>query len=461
VRSDIRLKLLGSQLFVTIFTIAVLCFCLIFAMGITVKSLYGPLGAALAAAASASLFFSYILFNDTYRSLLVMANITAKIGRGEYAGKAPVSGNDAVGELAREMNDMSARISNRLQSLGFEKNRLNAILQGMGEGLMVTDGKGEIILVNPAFRELFSLQDETEGKSLSAITRLPALHEAFRGVIETKKERVGEFCYPLLEERTLQTHWFPLLDGDEVQGVVAVFHDISDLKRLEKVRRDFVANVSHELRTPVTIIKGYAETLLSGAMKTDPERADRFLGIINAHAERLASLIKDLLALSELESRNLAIKLDPFPISGIVRQACMLLEEKARSKAITIESKNAGDMPPVMADPGRVEQVLINLLDNAIKYTPEHGSITVSAKESDDLVQVTVADTGIGIPPSDLPRIFERFYRVDTARSREQGGTGLGLAIVKHIILLHGGNIAVESSLGKGSTFTFTLKKAC
>jgi two-component system phosphate regulon sensor histidine kinase PhoR len=222
-----------------------------------------------------------------------------------------------------------------------------------------------------------------------------------------------------------------------------------------------VANVSHELRTPVTIIKGYAETLLSGAMKTDPERADRFLGIINAHAERLASLIKDLLALSELESRNLAIKLDPFPISGIVRQACMLLEEKARSKAITIESKNAGDMPPVMADPGRVEQVLINLLDNAIKYTPEHGSITVSAKESDDLVQVTVADTGIGIPPSDLPRIFERFYRVDTARSREQGGTGLGLAIVKHIILLHGGNIAVESSLGKGSTFTFTLKKAC
>ncbi len=459
--SDIRLKLILSQLFVTIVTIGVIYFYLCFTMGIIGKEVYGALVAAFATAASASLLFSYILFNDTYRSLLVMADITAKIGRGECAGKAPVTNNDAVGELARVLNEMSDRIANQLQSLGSEKNRLNAILQGMGEGLMVADAKGEIILVNPAFRDLFSLQDETEGKPLSAITRIPALHDAFRGVIETKKERVGEFCYPLNEERTLQTHWFPLLDGDEIQGVVAVFHDISDLKRLEKVRRDFVANVSHELRTPVTIIKGYAETLLSGAMKTDPERADRFLGIINSHADRLATLIKDLLALSELESRNLAIKLDPFPISGIVRQACLLLEDKARSKAITIELNNTGEMPPVMADPGRVEQVLINLLDNAIKYTPEHGSITISATESDDLVQVSVADTGIGIPPSDLPRIFERFYRVDTARSREQGGTGLGLAIVKHIILLHGGNIAVESTLGKGSTFAFTLKKAC
>lgn len=458
--SNIRWKHVFSQLFVTLVAIAVIYVYLLFAIGISGKELYGALAAALTAAAGASLILNYFIFNDTYTSLLAMAKIAPRIGMEGYAGKVPVSGNDIVGELARGLNEMSARIANQLQCLGGENKRLNAILQGMGDGLMVTDAKGNIIMVNPSFRNLFTLPNETEGKPLSTISRLPSIHEAFRGVVETKKEWVGEFCYPPHGERTLQTHWFPLLDGGEIQGVVAGFHDISDLKRLEKVRRDFVANVSHELRTPVTIIKGYAETLLSGAMKTDPERADRFLGIINTHAERLASLIKDLLALSELESRNLAIKLDPFPISGIVRQACMLLEEKALSKDITINLKNTLEMPPVMADPGRLEQVLINLLDNAIKYTPEHGSISISATEINDLVQVSVADTGVGIPPSDLTRIFERFYRVDAARSREQGGTGLGLAIVKHIVQLHGGSISVESTHGKGSTFTFTLKKA-
>jgi two-component system phosphate regulon sensor histidine kinase PhoR len=330
----------------------------------------------------------------------------------------------------------------------------------MGEGLMVTDAEGWIILVNPAFRELFSLHDEVDGKPLSAITRLPALHEAFRGVIETKNERVGEFIFPFHEDRTLQTHWFPLLAGEEVHGVVAVFHDISDIKRLEKMRRDFVANVSHELRTPITIIKGYAETLLSGAMKTDPEHVDRFLGIINTHAERLSSLIKELLTLSELETKNLSIKLVSFPLGSIVRQACMLFEDRARSKGITINLENVEEMPLVMVDPGRMEQVLVNLLDNAIKYIHESGSVTISFVDTDDMVRVSVADTGIGIPSSDLPRIFERFYRVDAARSREQGGTGLGLSIVKHIIQLHGGNITVESLPAKGSTFSFTLIKA-
>ncbi len=458
--NDLRWKLLVSQLLAVLVVGVVLYVYLCMTMGIPGKALQGAFVAALAAVASTSLLFSYIFFNDTYRSLLVMAKIATQIGRGEFAGKVPVSGDDAVGELARVLNDMSMRIATQVQGMGAEKNRLNAILQGMEEGLMVTDAKGVIILVNPAFRDLFSLQDEMEGKSLSAICRIPALHEDFKGVIETKKKRVGEFTFSLNEERTLQTHWFPLLEEDQIQGVVAVFHDISDLKRLEKVRRDFVANVSHELRTPVTIIKGYAETLHSGAMKTDPERADRFLGIINTHAERLASLIKDLLALSELESRNLSINLAPFPIGSIVRQACLLFEDKARSKEITIDLVNVEEMPLVMADPGRLEQVLVNLLDNAIKYTQEQGAITISAVDTEDMVRVSVVDTGVGIPPPDLPRIFERFYRVDTARSREQGGTGLGLAIVKHIVQIHGGDIFVESTPGKGSNFSFTLKQA-
>lgn len=459
-KNDLRLKLLLSQLLVALVVGGILYIYLCLIMGNTGKGVQGAFGTALVAAACASLLFSYLFFNETYKSLLVLAKIATQIGRGEFTGKAMVSCNDAVGELARVMNDMSNRIANHVESTALEKDRLNAILQGMGEGLMVTDAKGWVILANPAFREIFSLQDEVEGKPLSTITRLPALHEAFRGVIETKTERLEEFFFPFHEDRTLQTHWFPLLAGEEIQGVVAVFHDISDLKRLEKVRRDFVANVSHELRTPITIIKGYAETLLSGAMKTDPERAERSLGIINSHAERLSSLIKDLLALSELESRNLSIKLVSFPIGSIVRQACLLFEDKARSKDITINLENVEEMPPVMVDPGRLEQVLVNLLDNAIKYTHGPGSVIISGVDSEELVSVSVADTGIGIPSPDLPRIFERFYRVDTARSREQGGTGLGLAIAKHIIQLHGGNITVESLPARGSTFTFTLKKA-
>ena len=459
-KNDLRWKLLLSQFLVALVVGGILYIYLYLIMGNTGKGVQGAFGAALAAATCASLLFSYLFFDDTYKSLLVMTKIATQIGRGEFAEKAPVSSDDAVGKLASMMNDMSNRIATKIESTAVEKNRLNAILQGMGEGLMVADAKGRIILANPAFRELFSLHDEVEGKPLSAITRLPALHEAFRGVIETRNERVGEFIFPFHEDKTLQTHWFPLQAGEEVHGVVAVFHDISDLKRLEKIRRDFVANVSHELRTPVTIIKGYAETLLSGAMRSDPERADRFLGIINAHAERLSSLIKDLLALSELESRNLSLKLVSFPIGSVVRQACLLFEEKARSKGITINLENVEEMPPLMLDPGRMEQVLVNLLDNAIKYTQEPGSITISGVEKEDMVWISVADTGVGIPNPDLSRIFERFYRVDASRSRDQGGTGLGLAITKHIIQLHGGNITVESLPARGSTFTFTLKKA-
>jgi two-component system phosphate regulon sensor histidine kinase PhoR len=459
-KNDLRWKLLFSQLLVALVVGGILYVYVCLIMGNTGNGLQGAFGAAMAAATCASLLFSYLLFNDTYKSLLVMAKIATQIGRGEFTAKAPVSSNDAVGELARVMNDMSTRIASQVESTAVEKNRLNAILYGMGEGLLVTDAKGGIILVNPAFRDLFSLHDEVEGKPLSAITRLPALHEAFREVVKTKKERVGEFIFPFHEDRTLQTHWFPLLSGKEIHGVVAVFHDISAMKLLEKMRRDFVANVSHELRTPVTIIKGYAETLLSGAMKTDPERADHFLGIINTHAERLSSLIRDLLALSELESRNLSIKLVSFPIGSIVRRAVLLFEDKARSKGITINLENVEEMPPVMVDPGRMEQLLVNLLDNAIKYTHEPGSITISGVDREDMVWVSVADTGVGIPSPNLPRIFERFYRVDTARTREQGGTGLGLSIVKHIIQLHGGSITVESLPAKGSTFTFNLKKA-
>lgn len=425
----------------------------------TMATFHAIPAASFAVALLVSLLLSYLLSHVMSRSLRTMARIAALIGRGEFGRRIPVESRDEVGELAMVMNDMSLRIEGQLTTLIAGKNRLDAILRGMGEGLMVTDAAGVITLVNPAFCALFALREEVEGKPLIDIARHPSLHDAFKAVIRTGNERIEETTLPIHGETTVLTHWVPLLEGREIQGVVAVFHDISDLKRLETVRRDFVANVSHELRTPVTVIKGYAETLLAGLPTTDPARATQFLTRIHNHAERLATLIGDLLTLSALESGNLALQPALLTLNSAVDSVCTLLEEKADAKGITIDRSAIADAPPVLADRSKLEQVLFNLLDNAIKYTPEHGSIVVSATTADGMVRVAVADTGIGIPARDLPRIFERFYRVDPARSREIGGTGLGLAIVKHIVQLHGGTVTVESTPGQGSTFVFTLKK--
>ncbi len=430
------------------------------ALAKTRASLHAILGASLVIALLISIILSYILSSVTSRSLRSMAAVAGQIGRGEFGRRIPVLNKDELGELATVMNDMTVRIEGQLERLAAEKNRLDTILRGMGEGLMVIDAKGVITLVNPAFRTLFALREEVEERPLIDITRHPALNDAFKLVLATKNERLEEILLPLDEQKILLTHWVPLLDSGEVQGVVAVFHDISELKRLEKIRRDFVANVSHELRTPVTVIKGYAETLLSGALFSEPDKAGRFVEIIHSHSERLASLISDLLALSELESGDLALELAPVSINSAINRARLLLEPKARGKGISIECQVVDDKLQVLADLGRLEQVIINLVDNAIKYSKEHGKVSVAAHEENGTVKLTVSDSGVGIPARELPRIFERFYRVDSARSRDQGGTGLGLSIVKHIVQLHGGTIAVESEPGKGSVFTVSLKSA-
>ncbi|HEX8960089.1 MAG TPA: ATP-binding protein [Geobacteraceae bacterium] len=426
----------------------------------TETNLRAILGASLALAILISLVLSYILSNVTSRSLRTMAATAARIGRGEFGKRIPVTTGDEVGELARVMNEMAVRIEGQLASISAEKNRLDTILRGMGEGVMVTDAGGVVTLVNPAFRAQFAIRDEVEGRPLIDITRHPALHAAFRLVMETRNERLEEITLSAEQEKTLLTHWVPLLERDEVQGVVAVFHDITDLKRLERVRKDFVANVSHELRTPVAVIKGYAETLLADRGETDPQQVARFIEVIHRHAERLTDLIADLLTLSQLESGVTALELAPISIEGTVRHVAGLLEQKARDKGITIAFRGIDSVPQALADRRRLEQVLVNLLDNAIKYTPEKGSVTIAAQDAGEMLRIAVTDSGIGIPPNDLPRLFERFYRVDAARSRDQGGTGLGLSIVKHLVQLHGGTVSVESAPGKGSTFSFTIRKA-
>ena len=424
----------------------------------TKQGLQKSLAAAFAVVVFLSLFISYLLSSLYSRTLRDMAATAGRIGRGEPGARVPVRSADELGELAAVMNEMAQRIEGQMERISSEKGRLDAILQGMGEGVMVTDADAVVTLVNPAFCAMFGTDAGVQGSQLLEISRHPDLYAACREVLSGRRERHQEITLP--GGKSTRVHWVPLLRHGSLRGAVAVFHDISALKRVESIRRDFVANVSHELRTPVTVIKGYAETLLSGALADDPTRGDHFLGIICNHAQRLSTLIGDLLALSELEAGEVVMKSESVQLEGAVQQTLQFLELKSEEKGVTMLSRGLEDLPEVRADRGRLDQVLINLLDNAVKYSKEGGTVTVTGAQEGDLVRVFVRDTGIGIPEKDLPRLFERFYRVDEARSRERGGTGLGLSIVKHIVQAHGGSVQVQSTPGEGAEFSFTLQKA-
>lgn len=423
------------------------------------RSLHNLLGGAVLVLLVISFLLSMVLSKITAKPLREIADAAARIGIGERGVRIPTGKGEEIDYLARVLNEMAGRIDDQLHRLTSEQQRLAAILRGMGEGVMVTDTKGTIILINPAFRKQFGLSGEVEGRPLVEVCRNPDLLHAFEEQRESGDEVSCEITIPPTN-LVLLVHWVPLAGDNGKRGTVAVFHDISDLKRVETMRRDFVANVSHELRTPVAVIKGYGETLLDGALDESAERSRRFVEIMVSHAERLTNLINDILTLSKLEAKDASLALHPLDLCGTIRKAQMLMEDHARSKGIRIAIHCPDGMPRVLADQGQLEQVLLNLLDNAIKYTPDGGDVSICVEPSQGRLQISVSDTGIGIPSKDLPRIFERFYRVDEGRSREQGGTGLGLSIVKHIVQLHGGEISVTSEAGKGSVFTVTLPEA-
>jgi len=412
-----------------------------------------------------SLTFVFGLVASRYiiQPLREMTERAQAMARGDFSRKISTRARDEVGLLASTLNQMAAQLEATISEITTKRSELEAILNAMSEGVMVTDARSRILLTNASLQQMLGLSEDGVGKTPLELIRHAELQKLIRQVLQENRLVRGEITLRGWvgggEERIVAVNGVPLaLDGGG-QGVVAVFHDITELRRLEQVRKDFVANVSHELRTPLAVIRGYAETLLEGALR-DRERARNFVEVIRKHVARMAQLVSDLLQLSKLESEEYAAPLQPIRLQQFLPPLLAGLREAMERKALSFTWTIPEDLPEVRADEEGLEQVFINLLDNAVKYTPEGGSITVKASVSGDEVLVEVRDTGIGISAKDLPRIFERFYRVDKARSRELGGTGLGLSIVKHTIQNYGGRIWVESEVGRGSTFYFTLPKA-
>ena len=393
------------------------------------------------------------------RPVVEMQAIARRMSEGQFAVRAPVRSVDEIGSLGRALNVMVARLREQIQSVEAERAKATAILDGMVEGVIAVDGHEAILLMNERARAIFGVgAGRGEGKPFQEIVRNADLHEVFR---ESHAPDGGPLQRELRlrhpADRTLRVSAVPLaLSGGET-GVVMVLQDVTELRRLEQVRTEFVANVSHELRTPLTAIQGYLETLLAGALE-EREHAQRFLEIAFRHTERLGRLLNDLTDLSNIELGKVSLRLAPVRVSEVVAEVIDIVNPKATAGRVGLVTDVRPPDLTIHADHDRLAQILINLVDNAVKYTPANGWVTVRARALDDgRVELMIRDTGVGIPRADLPRITERFYRVDKARSRELGGTGLGLAIVKHLVLAHGGELQIESEQEEGTTVRVAL----
>jgi two-component system, OmpR family, phosphate regulon sensor histidine kinase PhoR len=396
------------------------------------------------------------------RPVVEMQDVARQMSEGHFDVRAPARSPDEIGTLGRSLNVMAGRLREKIGDLEREQAKAKAVLDAMVEGVIATDGHDHIILINERARGIFGLgAARVERRPLLEVVRNVNLHDvlvagrdAMDGGVVSREVRLPEPA-----DRVLQVHAVGLkFPGDE-RGVVVILHDITELRRLEQVRTEFVANVSHELRTPLTAIQGYLETLLDGALE-EREHARKFLEIVFRHTERLGRLTDDLTDLSNIELGKVSLRLEPTSVAEIADSVVTIISPRASGGQVKVEARLPADLPEVLADRDRLSQILINLVDNAVKYTPKGGQVTVEGRvDPAGMVEVTVRDTGVGIPKADLPRLTERFYRVDKARSRDLGGTGLGLAIVKHLVLAHGGELDIESELWKGTTVRFTLPR--
>jgi len=413
----------------------------------------------LLAAMLLGLATSLVLSRRVLRRIQRLVAFARAVAGGAPAPYLAPERRDDLGVLEAQLAEMAREVTATIAALRVERERLEAILRGMVEGVLVTDLVGRVALMNERARELLGLPagHDGAGRPLVEVARQPQVSEMLRELAGGETVVSRDLTLEGAERTTLQVNG-ALLCGPDGQpfGYVLVLHDVTELRRLEVVRRDFVANVSHELRTPLTAIKGYAETLL-GPAGDDREARRRFLSVIDRHSERLGRLIDDLLTLSDLELGRTPLRLGTVAVGPAVEDVLQILSDTAKRVGVELGARVDPTSPALEADADRFRQVLINLVDNAIKYTPGGGRVSVRAAaargaEHRGMVEIAVEDTGVGIPAQDLPRLTERFFRVDKGRSRALGGTGLGLAIVKHIVQGHGGELGITSAVGRGTT---------
>ena len=444
----------------TQFLIALLV--LICLLGIIEYYLENPMWVFFVLGVVASVFFAWYftvrLDAELLEPLREMTKATRRMTGKEIKFQHTDEYVDELALLGKTLSEMGNRIKRNIEEITEEKNKIQAIIESMAEVVISLDQRGRIVLLNSAAEIMFKVKGfDAMGKPFLEVIRNYQLAQVFQEALETGKPICRKIELVNWAVGFLRIEITPLRnERHEIIGVVGILHDISEVTRVERMRTDFIANVSHELRTPLTSIKGFVETLLEGAME-DQATCGRFLNIISSETNRLAQLINDLLSLSELESKSKPLEWVEFSLPDLIHEKLNLFSMPLERKNLQLHLKLSDDLPLIVADRGKIGQVLINLIDNAIKYTPVDREISISTWQEGQNLVTSVSDTGTGIPQEALPRLFERFYRVDTARSREMGGTGLGLSIVKHIVEAHGGKVWVESEREQGSKFYFAL----
>ena len=420
--------------------------------------LYLQVALAAVIVVTASGLLAYFLARRQTRPLLELTRVAGQIAAGQLAVRTSTTEGGEVGELAGAVDRMADSLSGLLAQADRDKAELLAILSSMSDGVVATDTSQRIVLMNDAAAATLDAQTiEPIGRFLWEVAREEPIVKAAPRVLAGEQRLVVHLGPRLGRHWDVTMCRYPLTGSPA--GLVMVLHETTESVRYQEMRKEFVANVSHELRTPLSVIKGFIETLRDGAIH-DPVRGPQYLATIEKHAGQLGNLVNDLLELSRLEGQSELPRRTMVDVAACVRRAADLLAPAAQLKNQAVTVDLAAHLPPVPGSADYIERAVSNLLDNAIKYTPEGGSIRVAGRAANGSVMIEVADTGIGIPEADIPRIFERFYRVDRSRSRDMGGTGLGLSIVKHIASVHGGTVEVTSRLGRGSTFRLKLAAA-
>lgn len=408
----------------------------------------------LGAIVGSTIAIVYLVWRKWIAPWSQIERLVRQIGRGEQPRTFLVEGGNEAHRIGVALENILTRQRELDRQIGERASGQKAILSAMQDGLLVVDRNRRVVLVNPAFCDLFKIGEDSLGAPLLESVRDPAVEQIVGETFRQRQPSQGEL---MIGRREFQMASVPMgNDNGEITGAVVLFHDITELKRADEIRRDFVANVSHELRTPLSILRGYIETMLDDPKMPRVECA-RILEVMDQHSKRLGLLANDLLTLAQLESGSSSLQLnviDPSQFfAGLVRD----WKKKFAAKSLDVAVDVPPGFPIIRADETRLREVFDNLLDNAVKYSSNNGKVRLQAARRGDQIVFSVSDDGIGIGQEDLPRIFERFYRADKARSRELGGTGLGLSIVKHIVQLHGGSVEAEGELGKGATIRISL----